>query len=197
MVRRFTVALGGVALVLTGCAAEPETGAEQTTVQSAVTSGVEERLAAHGLDGLPATELIGELDQLAVEDRPRDLMASVRVDELVLATEDEEVALDLPEDSFYVSIAPFMNQTHECFYHSLTTCTGELGAEDVQVTIVDDAGEVLVDEQTTTYDNGFVGYWLPRDIGGTITVTHDGHTGEMAFSTQEDSPTCVTTLQLL
>ena len=29
--------------------------------------------------------------------------------------------------------------SHDCFYHSLTTCLGELDNEDIQVTITDDA----------------------------------------------------------
>lgn len=46
--------------------------------------------------------------------------------------------------------------SHGCFYHSLTTCLGELDNEDIQVTITDEAtGEALVDEATTTFDNGF------------------------------------------
>ena len=49
--------------------------------------------------------------------------------------------------------------SHGCFYHSLTTCLGELDNEDIQVTITDEAtGEVLVDEATTTFDNGFIGF---------------------------------------
>ncbi|WP_281366691.1 CueP family metal-binding protein [Nocardioides massiliensis] len=76
-----------------------------------------------------------------------------------------EVSLDVPEDRFYLAVAPYVDQTHECFYHSLTTCLGELDSADVRVKIVDEANdEVLVDEVRTTFDNGFLGFWLPRDI---------------------------------
>ncbi|MDP9822944.1 hypothetical protein J2S59_002753 [Nocardioides massiliensis] len=71
----------------------------------------------------------------------------------------------MPEDRFYLAVAPYVDQTHECFYHSLTTCLGELDSADVRVKIVDEANdEVLVDEVRTTFDNGFLGFWLPRDI---------------------------------
>ena len=197
MLRRLTVAAAGAALLLVGCSAEPEpAGSAAATASDAPASGVDARLAAYDLDGLAAEEIIDELDRLPVAERPADLMASVRVDQLVVSDGQEEAALELPEDQFYLSVAPFVDQTHECFYHSLTTCKGELGGEDVEVTIVDDAGEVLVEEQTTTYDNGFVGFWLPRDIDGTLTVSYDGKVGEVDFSTREDSPTCVTTLKL-
>lgn len=195
-VRRLTVAAAGAVLLLAGCSAETEPQAGAVTASEAPASGLDARLAEYDLDGRAAEEIVDELDRLPVAERPADLMASVRVDQLVVSDGQEEAALELPEDKFYLSVAPFVDQTHECFYHSLTTCQGELGGEDVEVTIVDDAGEVLVDEQTTTFDNGFVGFWLPRDIDGTLTVSYDGKVGEVDFSTREDSPTCVTTLQL-
>jgi len=114
----------------------------------------------------------------------------------MLAGPDQEVALPLEDNEFYLSIAPYVDQTHECYYHSLTTCRGELANEDISVRIIDDSGAVLVDEQVTTFDNGFVGFWLPRDIEGTVEVTHDGRTGQRDFSTSEDGATCLTTLQL-
>ena len=57
-------------------------------------------------------------------------------------------------------------------------------------------GGVLVDETATTYENGFVGFWLRRGIEGTITVTWDGLTATAPIATGPHDPTCVTTLQL-
>nr|WP_304503857.1 CueP family metal-binding protein [Corynebacterium lemuris] len=157
----------------------------------------DEFLTTHGLAGMDAVRAIDHLDQMAVADRPTDLIASVRTDELLLTDDHQEVVLELPEDLTYVSIAPYVNQTHDCFYHSLTTCLGELGNEPIQVTITDEAsGEVLVDEETTTFDNGFVGFWIPDDATGTIEVTHQGRTGATEFSTTDDGVTCVTDLRL-
>lgn len=193
--RRLLVASTALLTLLAGCSStEPSTTADDTP-DATPTSGL---LAEHGLAGKDATEIIDELDRLAVAERPTDLMASVRVDELLVseASSGEEVALELPEDRFYLSLAPYVDSTHECFYHSLTTCKGELAGEDVQVTVTTDDGEVLVEQTSTTFDNGFLGVWLPRDVEGTVEVVHDGRRGAVPFGTGDDDPTCLTTLQL-
>ena len=65
-----------------------------------------------------------------------------------------------------------------------------------QYAYVADAGVALVDAERTTYTNGFVSFWLPRNITGTITVAADGRTGSVPFATNSDSPTCLTTLKM-
>lgn len=206
--RPLTYAMAGLVLVLTGCAgAEPGTETPGTQAPDTTeTSGAveqapggteaQELLARYGLDGLPVEAVIDELDRLGGADRPTDLMASVRSEALLLSDGVAEHSLPLPADRFYVSVAPYVNQTHECFFHSLTTCRGELGGEVVTVRVVDDAGGVLVDEERTTFANGFVGIWLPRDVTGTIEITQSGRTGVVDFSTGADGATCVTTLRL-
>ena len=183
-------ALMSVALLLNGCAADTEQAAK--TAETSVQTLIE----AHDLAGMDAVEMIDHLDRVPMEERPTDLLASVMPEQLVLASATEEVALELPEDSFYLSIAPFVNQTHECHYHSLTTCVGELSNQDVDLTVTDESGEVLVNEQRTTFDNGFVGVWVPADSNGTIEITYDGMTGTTNFSTGSESATCITDLQL-
>lgn len=180
-----------VSLAVAGCSA-PDAEESSPTVESSQ----QDLLGTYGLDGLDAKEIITHLDQLPVAERPTDLMASVMPDHLALTSSDTELAMPLPEDSFYLSVAPYVDQTHECHFHSLTTCLGELSNEDVQVTIVDDAGDVIVDEQTTTFDNGFVGVWVPSDTEGTIEVSYNGMTGTTEFSSTDDAATCITDLQL-
>lgn len=154
-------------------------------------------LASHNLTDMSAREIVDTLDRMNVSDRPADLIASVQPNALVLTDNVTEVSLDMPDDVTYVSVAPFVSQTHECFYHSLTTCRGELSAQQIEVRFIDDAtGNVILEETTTTFDNGFAGFWLPRNLSGTIEVTHDGKTGETPFSTVNDAATCITTLQL-
>lgn len=176
--------------VLAGCAAVP---APQGAPASSATHDV---LADHGLAGLTAVEVIDVLDRVAVSERPTTLIASVRPDALVLEDERGETSLPLPDDLAYVSIAPYVEQTHECHFHSLTTCQGELSREPVRVTITDASGAVIVDESTQTFDNGFVGYWLPRDLRGSIEIEHAGMMGVATLSTSADAPTCITTLAL-
>lgn len=173
-----------VALTLASCSSDTDSSAPV--------------LESHGLAGMDAVEMIDHLDRLPVAERPTDLMASIRHDELLVNTGTEEFHFPLPDDQTYVSIAPFQSQTHDCFYHSLTTCLGELDNEEVAVTITDETtGEVLIDEVSTTFDNGFIGFWLPTEAAGTITIDHDGKSGTTAFSTGEDGATCVTTLQVV
>lgn len=189
--RRSLTALAAVGIaVLAGCAAVP---APQDAPASSATDDV---LADHGVAGLTAVEVIDVLDRVAVSERSTTLIASVRPDALVLEDERGETSLPLPDDLAYVSIAPYVEQTHECHFHSLTTCQGELSREPVRVTITDASGAVIVDESTQTFDNGFVGYWLPRDLRGSIEIEHAGMMGVATLSTSADAPTCITTLAL-
>lgn len=175
------VLTGGVALALTGCSVGGGDGMLQT----------------YGLADMDAVEIVDHLDRLPVAERPDDLLASVQPNELILATAQDEITLPLPEDLTYVSVAPYATYTHDCFYHSLTTCLGELDNEPVRVTFTDGAsGETLIDEQVTTFDNGFAGFWVPADVSGTIVITHRDRVGATEFSTAEDGATCVTDLQL-
>ncbi|WP_353987739.1 CueP family metal-binding protein [Ruicaihuangia caeni] len=157
-------------------------------------------LAEHGLDGLDPVSLVDELDRMPLADRPDDLVVSVRPDMLLVgspANMDEAEPIALLDDQFYLSMAPFVDVTHACTFHSLTTCVGELQNEDITVRITDEAtGEVLLDESTRTFDNGFIGYWLPADRVLTVHVEHDGRIGTTEVSTGADDPTCLTTLQL-
>ncbi|EEW50875.1 hypothetical protein HMPREF0290_0527 [Corynebacterium efficiens YS-314] len=200
--KRTAIILATLSLTLAGCSATnqdpaPTNDAADTTATNGTAATQDQFLASHGLADLDASQIIDHLDALPVAERPTDLIASVRTDELVLSDDNQELVLDLPENQTYVSIAPYLTQTHDCFYHSLTTCLGELGNEPVHVTITDEAsGEVLVDEQATTFDNGFVGFWLPSETTGTIEITHQDRTGTTAFSTSDDGATCVTDLRM-
>ncbi len=182
-------------LFLAGCS----TGADDSTAAPEQASTVTEvdtsDLEPYGLADSEPRDIVTALDQTN-DDREQGLAGSVRYDHVVFTTEDGEKQIPLAEDDFYLSLAPYVDQTHECYYHSLSSCQGELVGEDVDVTITSADGEVLVDETVTTYDNGFVGFWLPRDIEGTIEVEFDGKSVTAPIATGPEDPTCVTTLQL-
>lgn len=109
-----------------------------------------------------------------------------------------ETRLPMPDDAVYISIAPFRAQTHECHFHSLTTCVGELSDTEVRIILTAADGSVLLDETRRTHDNGFTGVWMPRGIEVTLTVESAGLTGAVPLSTtSSDDRTCVTDLQLL
>ncbi|MBO1751786.1 CueP family metal-binding protein [Actinotalea sp. BY-33] len=192
MMRRPVLAAAALALVLAGCSS----AAPETTPAPETDAAGQALLERHGLEGMDTREVIDHLDRLGGEDRPSTLMASVRADELLLTEGEEELSLEMPAEELYVAVAPYVDQTHDCAFHSLTTCQGELAEREVEVTILDDSGAVLVEETTTTYANGFVGYWLPRDVEGTIEMTVDGQRGEVPFTTADDGLTCLTTLQM-
>ncbi|WP_367405046.1 CueP family metal-binding protein [Kocuria marina] len=193
--KRELIVAGALLLALAGCTAAPQ--AQPVATSTTATTSESGFLADHDLAGLDAVQIIDHLDQVPVAERPTELMASVRADHLLLSDTEQELNLPLPEDRFYLSLAPYLDQTHECHYHSLTTCRGELANEQITVRITDDAtGQTLIEEQVTTFNNGFAGFWLPRGITGTIEVTYDGHTGQSTFSASDEAATCLTTLQL-
>ena len=184
-----TLALGSLAF--TGCAGNPP-GPQANTSASAADAGA--FMADHDLAGLDARQVIDRLDALPVAQRPQNLMASVRPDELML-TDDlkRRTTLPIPDDQFYLSFAPFHTQTH-----SLTTCLGEMQNEEVKVVLTDaKSGKKLVDKTMRTFDNGFVGLWLPRGIEGTLSVEAQGKKASTPISTSlPEAATCLTTLQL-
>lgn len=185
--KSFAAVAAAAVLALAGCSSSPSAEApvkaSNTVVQEL------------GFAGKTPAQIVQAIDS-SPDARPLDFGASVRGTQLVLKKGDQETTLTLPQDKYYLSVAPYQNQTHECYFHSLATCHGELGNADVKVQIVDDQGKVLVDEQTKTYANGFVGFWLPRDIKGTVTMTVNGVKGTAPFATTDGSATCMTTLKL-
>jgi hypothetical protein len=124
--------------------------------------------------------------------------ASITSQQLLVTNKDNsEVTYDLPENEFFVSIAPYVNQTHPCANHSLTSCRGEMVSEQFDVYIEDAEGNVLVDDVLTSHANGFIDLWLPRDKIYHITISNDGKTGQSEFSTFKNDNTCMTTIQLM
>ena len=196
---RIAVPLAAV-LALSACStpevAETPRDSVSTAAPSVAAGDAGALLAAHGLVGKSGAEVVEALDQLDAQ-RPLPLAASVRYDEVLLSDGTIEASMPLDGDEFYLSIAPYETTTHECYFHNLGTCRGELAEADVKVTITTDSGEVLVDEDATTYANGFVGFWIPKDLAGVVVVTKDGKRAESRFSSDAEGPTCLTTLQLL
>ena len=166
---------------------------------SAAPSAADAILAPYGLAGLDGVALVDRLDRLPVAQRPADLRVSVRPGQLLLSDQrtGAEATLALPADQFYLSVAPYLERTHECFFHSLTTCRGELGGRPVAVSITNRAsGEVLVDTTVMTFDNGFAGFWLPAGVEADIRVAYEGRTVTAKIGTGSDDPTCLTSLRL-
>src|SRR5690625_1170302 len=127
-----------------------------------------------------------------------DVSASITSDELIVTDSDnKETTYNLPEDEFFVSIAPFVETTHPCTNHSLTGCQGELVEKEFDVYIEDEEGNVVVDETIVSLKNGFIDCWLPRDKSYNVKIQYDGKTAESEISTFEGDNTCITTMQLI
>lgn len=123
--------------------------------------------------------------------------ASISSHQLTVVSQDrKESVIDLPKDEFFVSIAPYIEQTHPCAIHSLTGCQGELGNQPFEVTVTDEEGQTVVEDTMQSYDNGFIDLWLPRNGTYEVTIQHEGKSSTAKITTNEGDNTCVTTMQL-
>lgn len=200
---QFPFLLAAVTLGLAGCTSsdDPSTETATSTVETQSQENSQmtpaDILAPYSLEDRNVDDVVDALDQMPVNERPKDLIASVRIDQLELSTNEGSAAMDMPEDKTYVSFAPYVDSTHPCTFHSLTTCQGEMRNAPIHIKITESgSNRVLADERVKTFDNGFYGVWLPRNIEGKIEVTHEGKTGSADFSTKADGATCVTDLKL-
>ena len=127
----------------------------------------------------------------------KDESASITSTQLIVTDkDDEQITYDLPEDEFFVSIAPFINETHPCDNHSLTGCQGELVDQDFDIYIENTDGNVVLDETMNSEANGFIDLWLPRDKTFNVKISSEGKEVESQISTFEKDGTCITTMQL-
>lgn len=151
-------------------------------------------LKSVGLDGLSGKEILTGVADGSIEVEGFGL--SVYDNELVVIIDDVRVSVDMPKDEFYVSVAPYIDVTHECLYHSATGCRGELKQESFFVEFIDTDGNIILSEDMESMSNGFIDLWLPRNIQGTLTITHGELTTSKVISTEPGEATCETTMQL-
>lgn len=182
--RGMIVGLSVAPLVLAGCS-KSEAGMGNAAMD------------ALEIAGLGTVEAIDKLEQMPLDGRNSDARASVRPRELLVSVNGgEETSLPIPDGKFYVSIAPFVDATHECHFHSLTTCTGELGGKDIKVLVKDGAATVL-SETRTAAPNGFIGLWVPAGRVLSVVTEYRGLTAKAVVDTASaDAATCVTTMKL-
>jgi hypothetical protein len=151
-------------------------------------------LESVGLDGMSGKDILtGVADGSIVVE---GFGLSVYDDELVVILDDTRVSVDMPDDEFYLSVAPYKDTTHECAFHSATGCRGEMKQEEFFVEFIDLDGNVVISENMTSMSNGFIDLWLPRDIEGTLTITQGELSTSKVISTESGEPTCETTMQL-
>lgn len=69
--------------------------------------------------------------------------------------------------------------------------------KEFNVYIEDEEGNVVVDDTLTSFANGFIDLWLPRDRIYQVKIEYDGKAAESTISTFDGDNTCITTMQLL
>lgn len=114
---------------------------------------------------------------------------------VLTVVQDDETSVEyaLPEDEFFVSIAPYYEMTHPCATHYLRGCNSELKNEEFEILIKDMEGDIVLDKTLTSGANGFIDLWLPRDKKYTIQITQGGNTINSSLSTFNGDNTCITT----
>ncbi|POT55583.1 hypothetical protein C3432_21305 [Citrobacter amalonaticus] len=152
-------------------------------------------LAKHGLAGKSVEQMVETIDQTA-QSRPLPFSASVTSTDLKLNDGEQVHTLPLG-DKFYLSFAPYQQQTHPCFNHSLSGCQGEMPNTTFNVKVTDNKGDVVMQKALKSYQNGFIGVWLPRNMEGSVEVSYNGKKAIHPIKTMNDSQTCLTELQLL
>ena len=102
------------------------------------------------------------------------------------------------EDDFLLSIAPYEQVTHGCTYHVPTGCQGEMANKAMMVEITDtQTNEVIQSGMVKTQKDGFIDFWMPKNGNYQFTFTYNGKTASEVLSTEGNSRTCITTMQLL
>lgn len=107
-----------------------------------------------------------------------------------------ELKKPLPATEMYVAVAPYVNSTHTCATHYLSSCQGELKSTAFHLTTKDDAGAQLFDGDITSLDNGFFELWLPRHKTFVLHIVQGSRSVDETIRTNDDSPTCITTARL-
>ncbi|MDT8337152.1 MAG: CueP family metal-binding protein [Candidatus Izemoplasmatales bacterium] len=177
--KRFLIGLGLIGLLLVGV-----TITNQITKKSA--------LQKAGLANLEITELIERLEN---NEFTGEVKSSITDQEVRILIEDYEYKFALPEDMLYISFAPFISLTHECYTHSLTGCQGEMVNQEVYVRIYDLDGNVVSEGFENTGEDGFIGLFLDSNEKYKILVSANFLSNEFLVDGNLDQ-TCFTEVEL-
>ncbi|MFK5883520.1 MAG: CueP family metal-binding protein [Candidatus Izemoplasma sp.] len=154
----------------------------------------EDILVELGLGGLTAKEILNGIasNEITIS----NYTISVTDDVLLINYDNKNISLEMPKDEFYISVAPYIDMTHECFFHSPTECRAELSNESFYITLIDLEGNIVLDSYYESLNNGFIDFWLPRDIEGVLSITYGDLTSVKMISTFSGDATCETTFKL-
>src|SRR5690625_7664904 len=113
--------------------------------------------ASEELDSKDVKELVQNYSVGKITDQT----ASITSTQLIVTdSSDNESVYDLPEEEFFVYIAPFINETHHCEYNSLTGCQEEMVDKDFDVYNEDMDGNILLDDTLNSEIYGIIHLWI-------------------------------------
>jgi len=150
-------------------------------------------LTDYGLKKLAIEELIEKLEN---DQFPQEVRASIFTDNLNLKIGGERFVYRLPNDLYYLSFAPYMNHTHECFIHSLTGCQGEIINQDILIKIYDEENNLLNEITKNTGSDGFIGLFLTSTVNYRIEVEH-AELKSVFYANAQSGQTCFTEVKLI
>lgn len=143
------------------------------------------------LNNLSSEEIVETLDRN--NEDYQGLSASITGEKLKLSDGKTNIELNIPKDKFYLSFAPYINNTHPCKKHNLISCRSELVNEKFFLKIVDNFGKKLIEKEVYSMANGFIGIWLPKNFEGVMEVHYNGLVASTKIDTFRGSNTCLTT----
>jgi len=125
-----------------------------------------------------------------------EITSYINTEELVVIFPDErKVTIPQPENEMYVAVAPYINETHSCATHYISSCQAELKKKSFLIT-AGSGNEQILSKTVQSLNNGFIEIWLPRKKEITLKIKYDGKVVEESISTYEGDRTCITTMRL-
>jgi len=166
------------------------TGESTTSINKSNDKQLKEKLT--GIDGKTAMKIANKwrMDKI-------DIVTFVTPEKVNFKFKDGQViSIPLPDDAMMVSIAPYIDKTHTCATHYISSCDAELKSTNIKVVAVTAGGKILINKTMKTASTGFLDLWLPRNQVIDITVSAKGKSATGRIFTNRDSKTCETTLKL-
>ena len=165
-------------------------GENPTSINKSNDEQLKEKLT--GIDGKTAVAIANKwhMDKI-------DVVTFVTPDKVNFKFKDgHTIIIPLPDDVTMVSIAPYIDKTHMCATHYISSCDAELKSTNIKVIAVTAGGKTLINKTMKTAPTGFLDLWLPRNQVIDIKVSAKGKSATGKIFTNRDSKTCETTLKL-
>lgn len=144
------------------------------------------------LDPIEAVDVLNEW-----RDTKPEILSYINADNIVISFPDNEIVeLELPEDKMFVAIAPYVDETHQCYFHYFSSCMAEMKSKSFTIELIDNNTNSSVSKEVNSLNNGFFELWLDRNKKYEIFVKYSNKTGNDTINTFSKSRTCITTVHL-